>query len=74
MPNGNRLPSHRLGDPESPDDYFLFTAADNDFITTHGISIGQPYDAGLDNDNQFMVFRVTLPGAVLGDLVRNCRI
>ena len=37
--------------------------ADNDFITTHGISLGQPYNAGLDNDNQFMVLRVTLPTA-----------
>ena len=35
--------------------------ADNDFITTNGVAVGQPYDAGFDNDNQFMVFRVTLP-------------
>ncbi|KAI0674352.1 esterase-like activity of phytase-domain-containing protein [Trametes maxima] len=50
-------------DPDYPDDFFLFTAADNDFISTQGIALGQPFDAGLDNDNQFMVFRVTLPGA-----------
>lgn len=37
------------------------TQADNDFITTNGVSLGVPYDAGLDNDNQFLVFRVTLP-------------
>ena len=37
--------------------------ADNDFISTHGISLGEPFNAGLDVDNQFMVFRVTLPGA-----------
>ncbi|EPQ52875.1 hypothetical protein GLOTRDRAFT_64673, partial [Gloeophyllum trabeum ATCC 11539] len=48
-------------DPAYPDDYFLFTASDNDFITTDGISLGIPYNAGLDNDNQFLVFRVTLP-------------
>ncbi|KAI0635217.1 esterase-like activity of phytase-domain-containing protein [Trametes polyzona] len=50
-------------DPQFPDDFFLFTAADNDFISTQGIALGVPFDAGLDNDNQFMVFRVTLPGA-----------
>ena len=37
--------------------------ADNDFITTDGISLGIPYNAGLDNDNQFLVCRVTLPTA-----------
>ncbi|KAF5353668.1 hypothetical protein D9758_008665 [Tetrapyrgos nigripes] len=50
-----------VGDPDFPDDYFLFTFADNDFMTTDGISVGQPYDAGLDVDNQVLVFRVTLP-------------
>ncbi|KAI0266403.1 esterase-like activity of phytase-domain-containing protein [Gloeopeniophorella convolvens] len=55
-------------DPTAPDDYFLFTASDNDFISTHGISLGVPFNAGLDNDNQFFVFRVTLPGAQIGDL------
>ncbi|KDQ57002.1 hypothetical protein JAAARDRAFT_69973 [Jaapia argillacea MUCL 33604] len=48
-------------DPTYPDDFFLFTASDNDFITTQGVSGGVPYNAGLDNDNQFMVFRITLP-------------
>jgi len=43
--------------------------ADNDFISTHGVFNGQPFNAGLDNDNQFMVFRVTLPGAAPGDIV-----
>ncbi|KAI0693937.1 esterase-like activity of phytase-domain-containing protein [Cerioporus squamosus] len=55
-------------DADFPDDFFLFTAADNDFISTQGISLGQPFDAGLDVDNQFMVFRVTLPGATTSDL------
>ncbi|THH01971.1 hypothetical protein EW026_g830 [Hermanssonia centrifuga] len=50
-----------VGDPKFPHDFFLFTAADNDFLTTQGISLGQPYNAGIDNDNQFMVYRVTLP-------------
>ncbi|KAJ7214480.1 esterase-like activity of phytase-domain-containing protein [Mycena pura] len=49
--------------PSAPNDYFLFTASDNDFLTTQGISLGVPYDAGEDVDNQFLVFRVTLPGA-----------
>ncbi|KAL4250164.1 Phytase-like domain-containing protein [Abortiporus biennis] len=52
-----------VGDPSFPNDFFLFTAADNDFITTNGVSLGQPYNAGLDNDNQFLVFRVTLPSS-----------
>jgi hypothetical protein len=42
--------------------------ADNDFITTNGISLGQPYNAGLDNDNQFMAYRVTLPNLKQSDL------
>ena len=44
---------------------WAFLQADNDFITTQGISLGQPYNAGLDNDNQVMVYRVTLPGATV---------
>ncbi|KAJ6496211.1 esterase-like activity of phytase-domain-containing protein [Mycena sanguinolenta] len=47
----------------APNDFFLFTASDNDFLSTQGVSLGQPYDAGEDVDNQFLVFRVTLPGA-----------
>ncbi|KAF9261627.1 hypothetical protein L218DRAFT_869593 [Marasmius fiardii PR-910] len=46
-----------------PNDYFLFTLADNDFLTTNGVSLGVPYNAGVDVNNQFMVFRVTLPSA-----------
>ncbi|KAJ8494303.1 hypothetical protein ONZ45_g13284 [Pleurotus djamor] len=48
-------------DLDFPDDYFLFTASDNDFISTHGVSLGVPFDAGLDVDNQWLVFRLTLP-------------
>ncbi|KAJ7444474.1 esterase-like activity of phytase-domain-containing protein [Mycena latifolia] len=54
------------GDANAPDDFFLFTASDNDFLSTQGISLGVPFDAGEDVDNQFLVFRVTLPGAAAG--------
>jgi hypothetical protein len=57
-----------VSDPSYPNDYFLFTASDNDFITTQGVSLGVPYNAGLDVDNQFLVFRVTLPSARPGTL------
>ncbi|KAJ3510798.1 hypothetical protein NLJ89_g4472 [Agrocybe chaxingu] len=50
-----------VGDSAFPDDYLLFGAADNDFISTHDVSVGIPFNAGLDVDNQFLVFRVTLP-------------
>ncbi|EKM53195.1 uncharacterized protein PHACADRAFT_30229 [Phanerochaete carnosa HHB-10118-sp] len=50
-----------VGDSQFPNDFFLFTAADNDFLTTDGVSLGRPYNAGVDVDNQFFVFRVTLP-------------
>jgi len=52
-----------VDDPINPNDFFLFTAADNDFLSTQGIALGQPFNAGIDVDNQFLVFRVTLPGA-----------
>jgi len=50
-------------DPKYPNDYFLFTASDNDFLTTNGVFQGSPYNGGLNVDNQFLVFRLTLPGA-----------
>ncbi|MDQ1186198.1 esterase-like activity of phytase family protein [Agrobacterium larrymoorei] len=51
-------------DPTSPDDYFLFVANDNDFLTQDGFQVGKPYKAegGADVDTMFQVFRVTLPG------------
>jgi len=49
-------------DAAAPDDYFLFVANDNDFITTSGFQAGSPYAAALDNDTAFLVYRVTLPG------------
>ncbi|TFK34249.1 esterase-like activity of phytase-domain-containing protein [Crucibulum laeve] len=57
-----------VNDSAFPDDYFLFTAADNDFISTQGVSLGVPFNAGLDVDNQFLVFRVTLPSVPRGSI------
>ncbi|KXN82128.1 hypothetical protein AN958_03182 [Leucoagaricus sp. SymC.cos] len=54
-----------VGDSAFPDDYFLFTGSDNDFLSTHGVSLGEPFDAKIDVDNQFLVFRVTLPGGTI---------
>jgi hypothetical protein len=52
-----------VGDPAAPDDYFLFTGSDNDFITQHGMMAGKPYaDAsGADVDTLVLAWRVTLP-------------
>ncbi|KAF9553142.1 hypothetical protein CPC08DRAFT_788318 [Agrocybe pediades] len=53
-----------------PNDYYLFTAADNDFMSRQGVSLGKPYDAGVDVDNQVLVFRVTLPSVKKGSVER----
>lgn len=55
-------------DPAYPDDYFLFTMADNDFISTtewvDGVNTGSdPYLT--DVPTQVFVYRVTLPGATV---------
>jgi len=50
-------------DPANPDDYFLFIANDNDFATTDGFQVGQPYDAGFDNPTTFLAWRVTITPA-----------
>lgn len=47
-------------DPDAPNDYFLFVANDNDFLTTDGFQVGQAYDAGFDNDTMFLAWRVTM--------------
>ncbi len=52
-------------DRSAPDDYFLFVGNDNDFLTTNGFQVGEAYDAGIDNDTLFLVYRVTLPGLEL---------
>ncbi|MBA8879763.1 esterase-like activity of phytase family protein [Phyllobacterium myrsinacearum] len=51
-------------DPKLPDDYFLFVANDNDFLTQDGYQVGAAYkgDGGADVDTMFQVFQVTLPG------------
>jgi hypothetical protein len=51
-------------DPQAPDDYFLFVANDNDFITQDGFHAGKPYkdDSGADVDTMLLVYRLSLPG------------
>ncbi|KAF8604345.1 hypothetical protein BDV93DRAFT_492130 [Ceratobasidium sp. AG-I] len=57
-------------DSTTPDDYFLFTVADNDFITVNGTALGKPYSAayGQDVDTQALVWRVTLPSVARGSV------
>ncbi|CAE6427449.1 unnamed protein product [Rhizoctonia solani] len=57
-------------DATSPDDYFLITMADNDFITLNGTALGKPYSAsyGQDVDTQILVWRVTLPSIPRGSV------
>ena len=55
---------------DKPQDVFLFVGNDNDFLTTNGNINGgvtngtttiNGYNSGFVNDNQFMVYRLTLP-------------
>ncbi|CAE6432243.1 unnamed protein product [Rhizoctonia solani] len=57
-------------DAAAPDDYFLITMADNDFITINGTALGKPYSAsyGQDVDTQILVWRVTLPSVPRGSV------
>ncbi|GJJ08811.1 hypothetical protein Clacol_003030 [Clathrus columnatus] len=57
-----------VGDPSFPDDYFIITASDNDFLTTNGVAAGMHYDAGSNVDSQFMVWRATLPSVQRGSV------
>ncbi|WWC70507.1 uncharacterized protein I206_104458 [Kwoniella pini CBS 10737] len=52
-----------LEDPQYPNDYFLFSFSDNDFITTNGFEAGEKYvdQYGSTLDNQALVWRITLP-------------
>lgn len=50
-------------DPLAPNDYYLFVGNDNDFKTRSGFHDGEAYDAGYENDNMILVYRVTLPTA-----------
>ena len=50
-------------DDANPQDYFLFVANDNDFITQDGFQVGATYkdDSGAEVDTMFLVYRVRLP-------------
>ncbi|KAJ3128961.1 hypothetical protein HK098_003058 [Nowakowskiella sp. JEL0407] len=54
-----------VNDPAFPNDYFVFTVSDNDFITSQGFSGNPPVSYvdsyGKESDSMIMVFRVTLP-------------
>ena len=52
-------------DLDRPDDWFLLVGNDNDFITSNGFQDGGAYDAGFDNDNMVLVYRLTLPSRLL---------
>ncbi|HEY2137101.1 MAG TPA: esterase-like activity of phytase family protein [Xanthobacteraceae bacterium] len=56
------VPAH---DPAHPDDFFLFVANDNDFITQHGFQAGAAYadPSGADVDTILLVFRINLPAS-----------
>ncbi|TIW51826.1 MAG: hypothetical protein E5V54_32450, partial [Mesorhizobium sp.] len=60
-------------DPKLPDDYFLFVANDNDFLTQDGFQVGAPYKAedAADVDTTFLVYQVTLPGLSGNSLAAN---
>lgn len=45
----------------APNDYFLLIGNDNDFLTRQGVMNGQTYDAGINNDNILLAYRLTLP-------------
>jgi MYXO-CTERM domain-containing protein len=54
-------------EPGLPDEYFLFVANDNDFLTSDGFQAGSPYTATvggqpIDSDTVFLAYRVTVPG------------
>lgn len=51
-------------DEARPQDFILFVGNDNDFLTTDGVMPGYTYDAGLNNDNVLLAYRLTLPTAV----------
>jgi uncharacterized protein YhjY with autotransporter beta-barrel domain len=48
-------------DPSAPNDVYLFVGNDNDFITTDGFQAGGAYNAGYENDNMVLVYRLSLP-------------
>lgn len=50
-------------DPAAPQDFFMFVANDNDFMTQDGFQVGAPYkdESGANIDTVFLVYRVTIP-------------
>lgn len=48
-------------DPSHPQDYFLLVGNDNDFIARDCVMGGIRCDAGFDNDNLILVYRLRLP-------------
>lgn len=50
-------------DAATPQEFFLFVANDNDFITQNGFQVGAPYkhEGGAEVDTMFLVYRVTMP-------------
>ena len=50
-------------DAANPQDFFLFVANDNDFITQNGFQVGAPYrhEGGTDVDTMCLTYRVALP-------------
>ncbi|WP_156898061.1 esterase-like activity of phytase family protein [Methylocapsa acidiphila] len=52
-----------VGDRDFPQDYFIFVASDNDFITQQGFMAGQAYQdaSGANVDTLILAYRVTLP-------------
>jgi hypothetical protein len=55
-------------DPDRPNDYFLFVANDNDFLTTDGFQAGAAYAADFDNDTMFLAYRVRIAQVPAGPL------
>jgi hypothetical protein len=51
-------------DPVAPNDAFLLTGNNSDFLTTKGKMHGRAFDAGLENDTFVLAYRLTLPGDV----------
>jgi phosphodiesterase/alkaline phosphatase D-like protein/2',3'-cyclic-nucleotide 2'-phosphodiesterase (5'-nucleotidase family) len=54
-----------VSDPANPNDYFLFVANDNDFLTTNGAYMDaagnlQTYDGGVENDTVVLAYRVRI--------------
>ena len=54
-----------VGDPKAPDDYYLLTGSDNDFIPQDGMMAGKPYadSTGKNVDTLVLAWRVTMISA-----------